>query len=328
MVHEICRDEAGDDAENRSEQGKELQNRQVEDDGAPAHEDGEDEDAIAYEDLINFFLRHDAAQDVHSQALAGFAEAEEDTEESCDDGEDIEDDTEDLDAGTVETAGSNGQSRDVIRIGFDSLLMTHSQIEGHGIGEDGQEKDTEGDAHGPHGFVACHINRFFMRPIGNDHRANAGNEKDGHERDRQHGHRFLDQISRGRQRAQIADIPILYHEKAEENDDRKLRQDHQARDPEEKLFATRTDEDHEADDDQSIPRAIRKHCFRDAEGMQVRGAVIGKGRRIHEDAGQDAEEIEDAQKESPVLPQIARYRRRVIFTFLRGRQGIDEQALQ
>ena len=82
FVNQVCRDEAGDDTEDWAEQGQKLEDRCIEDDGAPGDGDGEDKDAVTDDGLADFFFRNEAAQDVHGNPLAGFTEAEEDAEES------------------------------------------------------------------------------------------------------------------------------------------------------------------------------------------------------------------------------------------------------
>ena len=124
FVDQVRRDKAGDDTEDRTEEGQELQDRCIEDDGAPGDGDGEDEDAVTDDGLADFFFRNEAAQDVHSNPLAGFTEAEEDAEESRHDSEDVEDKAEDLDGAAIKPSGNDGQGRNVLGVSEDGLVMT------------------------------------------------------------------------------------------------------------------------------------------------------------------------------------------------------------
>lgn len=54
FVNQVCWDEAGDDTEDRAEQGQKLEDRCIEDDGAPGDGDGEDEDAVTDDGLADF----------------------------------------------------------------------------------------------------------------------------------------------------------------------------------------------------------------------------------------------------------------------------------
>ena len=86
-------------------EGQELQDRCIEDDGAPSNGNGEDKDAEADHFLIDLVFRHKAVQDVHSDTLAGFAEAEEYTEEGRHNGEYVEYQAEDFNSAAVKPSG-------------------------------------------------------------------------------------------------------------------------------------------------------------------------------------------------------------------------------
>ena len=219
LIDQVGRDEAGNDAENRAQQGQELEDRCIENDGTPGYGYGEDEDTVADNGLADFFFRDETAQDIHGNTLAGFTEAKEDTEEGCHNGEDVEDKAENLDGAAIETSGDDSQSRNVLGVSDDGLVMAESQVEGHGIRENRDEQDGESDFHSPHGFITGDVNRFIMRAIGNDHRADAGNEENRGQRDRQHGNRILDQVAQVREDTDIGQVPVLDHDAAQADDD-------------------------------------------------------------------------------------------------------------
>ena len=57
LIDQVGRDEAGNDAENRAQQGQELEDRCIENDGTPGYGYGEDEDTVADNGLADFFFR-------------------------------------------------------------------------------------------------------------------------------------------------------------------------------------------------------------------------------------------------------------------------------
>ena len=219
FVNQVCRDEAGDDTEDRAEQGQKLEDRCIEDDGAPGDGDGEDEDAVTDDGLADFFFRNEAAQDVHGNPLAGFTEAEEDAEESRHDSEDVEDKAEDLDGAAIKPSGNDGQGRNVLGVSDDGLVMTEGQVEGHSVRENRDEQDGESDFHSPHGFITGDVDGLVVRAVGNDHRADAGDEEDRCQRDRQHGDGVLDEVAQVREDADVGQVPMLDHDAAQADDD-------------------------------------------------------------------------------------------------------------
>ena len=195
FVNQVRRDKAGDDTEDRAEKGQELQDRCIEDDGAPSNGNGEDEDAEADHFLIDLVFRHEAVQEIHGDTLAGFAESEEHTEEGRHNGEDVEDQAENLNSAAVEALGNDSQCRNVLGISENGLIVTESQVKGHGIREDRNEQDGESDFHSPHGFVASDVDRFVMRAVRNDHGADAGDKQNRGQGYRQHGNRVFHEVA-------------------------------------------------------------------------------------------------------------------------------------
>ena len=195
FVDQVRRDKAGDDTEDRTEEGQELQDRCIEDDSAPGNGNGEDEDAEADHFLIDLVFRHEAVQDVHGDTLAGFAEAEENAEESSHNGEYVEYQAEDFNSAAVKTSGDDGQGRNVLGISENGLVVAECQVKGHRIREDRNEQDRESDFHSPHGFVASDVDRFVMRAVRNDHGADAGDKQDRGQGYRQHGNRVFHEVA-------------------------------------------------------------------------------------------------------------------------------------
>lgn len=121
------------------------------------------------------------------------AESEEHTEEGRHNGEDVEDQAENLNSAAVEALGNDSQCRNVLGISENGLIVTESQVKGHGIREDRNEQDGESDFHrSPHGFVASDVDRFVMRAVRNDHGVDAGDKQNRGQGYRQRWHRVYE----------------------------------------------------------------------------------------------------------------------------------------
>ena len=76
----------------------------------------------------------------------------------------------------------------------------------------------------------------MMGPVGNNHRAEAGDKDDRRQGIGKHDDRLLDDISNVGKFPDIRQIPGLNHEQAETGDNTKLRQNHERGNLEDKLF--------------------------------------------------------------------------------------------
>ena len=165
--------------------------------------------------------------------------AKEYAEEGRHDGEDVQNQAENLNGAAVKPSGYDSQGGNILRVGFYSLFMAHGQVEGHGVRENRNEQDAEGNLHSPHRFIPRYVDRLVMRTVGNNHRADAGQEQNRRQRNRQHGDGILNQKSQVGEYADVGDIPMLNHDASEANDDEELGQNHERRHAEQQLFAPR-----------------------------------------------------------------------------------------
>ena len=254
--------------------------------------------------------------------MAGFTEAEEYAEVCRHNGEDVQNQAHDADGVAFKALCGHSQGGNILGVRFNGLVVTHSQVKGNRIEEYDDEEDAEGDVHRADRLVAGNFDGLVVGPVGNNHGAQALDKQDRRKRKGQHDDRLLDEVFKVGEGAEVGQIPVLYHDDAQDNAD--FRQNHARRQLEEQLFAAGSQGYEDADNGQAIEGVIRKDRVRHAEGMEEGRAVVGNRRRIYEYPDNQHDEIQYAEEEAPVLAEVAGDDAGIVFRFFCGSQGINK----
>ncbi len=121
---------------------------------------------------------------------------------------------------------------------------------------------------------------------------------------------------------------MRHHEQAQHQYDGQYGDRHETGNPEQDLFAIGCDEHHAGDQAQAVQRIFRQQRVSNTKGTQIRRTVVGDGQAVNKHPDHQHDEIQDAQRHTPVLAQVFGDDTGVILTAVGFRQCVDEQLLE
>ncbi len=178
LVHQVSRDQAAHQAEDRAAQRGEVQDRYVGHYGGPGDQDDERRHPFLDLVVIDLVVAVAAAQAVHHDAGAGFTEGQEDRQERGGYRKNVDHDAEAGGHGAGHILCNDRQRRNILVERIHRLRLANGQGEGDGVEEHDAEQQTEGDFHGALGAVPGLFHVAAVFPERDGHRAQGLDEQD------------------------------------------------------------------------------------------------------------------------------------------------------